>query len=179
MGRFGLPVAVFLVVAAMIGLFVVGNKSDNSASTTDTERLGTKHPESGKGTHIAPGQSHEPYNSNLPSSGPHYGTPESWGIKGQPIADETVVHNLEHGGVWIAYKPDLTADQVDQLKAIVEKLPQSQFGSIKVILAPREANIKPVQLAAWGYTLDLDRPDEAQIKEFYEDHVDKGPELVP
>jgi len=36
-----------------------------------------------------------------------------------------------------------------------------------------------VQLAAWTYTLDLDNVDEAKITQFYNDHVDKGPELVP
>ena len=38
--------------------------------------------------------------------------------------------------------------------------------------------IAPVQLAAWTYTLNLTSVDAAKITQFYEGHLDKGPELV-
>jgi hypothetical protein len=96
------------------------------------------------------------------------------------LADETLIHNMEHGGVVIAYTPNLPSDQVNQLKKIFQNLPkESKFNKIKAVLVPRQGNEKPVQLAAWTYTYNMDGIDEAKIKQFYTDHVDKGPELVP
>lgn len=177
MDKFGLPIAVVAVVGAMIGLFMIGGGGEEKAAK-EVERIGTKHEVTGEGNHIQPGQKAE-YKTNLPSSGAHYPTAAPWGVKDQQLPDETVVHNLEHGGIWIAYKPDLPKDDVERLKEIFNDLPNSQFGSIKAILMPRETNTKPVQLAAWGYTLDMDNVDEEKIRQFYEGHVDKGPELVP
>lgn len=189
MKRFGFPLLLGLITAAMIGIFAIGNKqADKPIDPKD--KLGASHQSQGQ-EHIQPGQEHAPYNSNLPSSGPHYPQPTPWGIKDQGVADEILVHNLEHGGIVIAYKP-CTDDQsaetadclkpqdVDRLKDIFGKLPVSpQFNTIKAVLVPRSKNTKPVQLAAWTYTLDLDGPDEGQIRQFYTDHVDQGPELVP
>ena len=38
-----------------------------------------------------------------------------------PIANENAVHSLEHGAVWITYKPGLPADQVDMLTKLVSR----------------------------------------------------------
>lgn len=179
MKKLGLPIIIIVVVAALAAMFALGNKSSAPAKKSNEPLLGTKHDNQGQ-EHIKDGAEHAAYNSNLPSSGPHYATPAPWGIKTSSIKDETLVHNLEHGGIVIAYKPDLPKDQVDKLKQIYDKLPYSQqFNEIKAVLVPREANSAPIQLAAWTYTYDLQSPDEAKITQFYNDHLDKGPELVP
>lgn len=53
--------------------------------------------------HITVGASHLPYNSNPPTSGPHYDNAAPWGIYDHELPDEQLIHNLEHGGVWISY----------------------------------------------------------------------------
>jgi hypothetical protein len=171
-----------IVLAGLIGIFFLGERSkpdEANENQTTQENIGVLHENQGQ-AHIAVGAEHEPYNSNPPSSGPHYSVPADWGIKDEPIVDETLVHNLEHGGILIAYKPDLGEQQVNELKEIFNRLPKSaRFGSIKAVLVPRAANTHPVQLAAWTYTLDLTEIDESKIVEFYSAHIDKGPELVP
>ena len=145
----------------------------------DKNLLGDKHADLGQ-KHINNGEAHDPYNSNLPSSGPHNMQPADWGIASNQIADETLVHNMEHGGIVIAYQPSLSSDQISELKKIFENLPkESKFNKIKAVLVPRQGNEKPLQLGAWTYTYNLDSIDGAKIKQFYLDHVDKGPELVP
>ena len=178
MKKYGLPLIIGLVVVAMVGLFMLGNKPDASAKPT-ADLIGDKHSDLGQ-KHIQQGQSHENYNSNPPSSGSHYTSPTPWGIKDSEIPDETLIHNLEHGGVEIAYKPSLPKDQIDKLKSIVQELPASQkFNETKAVLVPRAANDRPIELVAWTYTYALDTPDQAKILDFYSTHLDKGPELVP
>jgi hypothetical protein len=58
------------------------------------------------------GDSHAPYNSEPPTSGPHMPGIAPWGFYDKPIPKEYQVHNLEDGGVLIQYNcpkgcPDL------------------------------------------------------------------------
>lgn len=123
--------------------------------------------------HIAIGQEHEPYNSNPPTSGPHYAAPAKWGIYDTPLPDEQLIHNLEHGGIWISYRDAGDAELIAKLKDIAEDY------TIKVIMAPRPENDSPMALAAWTRLLKLDTFDEKQIKAFIKAFINKGPEQVP
>ncbi|MFG3707460.1 DUF3105 domain-containing protein [Micromonospora sp. NPDC047670] len=76
-----------------------------------------------------------------------------------PIANEHAVHSLEHGTVWITYRPDLPADQVAKLKEKVQ-------GKEKLMLSPFEGLDKPISLQAWGYQLKVDNADDGRIDEF-------------
>jgi len=179
MKKFGLPIGLVAIVAVLVGLFIAGNNSKPAVKDKNKTLLGTVHANQGQ-THIQPGTPHETYNSNPPSSGSHYPQPATWGIKDSALPDEQLVHNLEHGGINIFYKPNLPKDQIEKLKSIYGKLPSSeQFNEVKAILAPRAANEHPIELVAWTYTYSLTTPDEAKILQFYNDHLDKGPELVP
>lgn len=46
------------------------------------------------------------YNSNPPTSGPHYADWEKPGIYDVPLTDEKLVHSLEHGYIIISYNCD-------------------------------------------------------------------------
>jgi len=120
--------------------------------------------------HLPDGQRYAGYNSNPPTSGPHWASPASWGVYREPLADETLVHNLEHGGVWISYKDAKDTDLADKLAAIARRYR-------KVVLAPRPADDAPIALAAWGRLLKLQAFDEAQIVAFIDAYHGKtGPE---
>src|SRR3989338_1402278 len=49
--------------------------------------------------HIGNGIPGSGYNTNPPTSGPHWGAPARNGIYDSPLADEQAIHNLEHGHV--------------------------------------------------------------------------------
>lgn len=177
MKKFGLPLLIAGIAGVMITIFAIGNKA--APVKPEADRSGAKHADQGQ-EHIDDGQQHAAYNSNLPTSGPHYKAPAPWGVKDGEVADETLIHNLEHGGIVIAYKADLDPKEVEKLKSLFKNLPTSQkFGTIKAILVPRAKNTSAIQLGAWTYTLDLNEVDGAKIRQFYMDHIDKGPELVP
>lgn len=171
------PLIILTIVAGLVGIFLIGNKPTPTAPKAPP--IGETHPNLGQ-KHIPDGSAHDPYNSDLPSSGPHYAKPAAWGISDKEIPDETLIHNMEHGGIVIAYRPDLAAEQITKLKSLVMGLGESsQFKEVKAVLVPRSANTKSIELGAWTYTLNLDSLDEAKITDFYNGHLDKGPELVP
>lgn len=134
---------------------------------------GTAIPDQGR-PHVALGTPFA-YNSNPPTSGPHYQAPAEWGVYEQGIPDQVLIHNLEHGGIWISYRPGVASSTVEALSAIAR-----EFGR-KVVMAPRAANDTDIALAAWG------RLDTFSVGEFSEDRVrafvrawrNKGPEFVP
>lgn len=118
--------------------------------------------------HIAVGVSHEAYNSNPPTSGPHYAQPANWGVYQIELPDEQVIHNLEHGGIWISY-----TDIDDTTKMALENIAKSRS---KIIVTPRSKNDAPITLASWGKLQKFQTLDEQAIQVFIEANSNKSPE---
>ena len=118
------------------------------------------------------------YNSNPPTSGKHWSdgqAPVARGVYEQEFPDEALVHNLEHGEIWISYQPDIPDNIKEELRAIARD-------SYKVVLTPRAKNDTDIAVAGWGrldkFNLEgaLDR---GRIEDFIQRYRNKGPELVP
>ena len=75
------------------------------------------------------------------------------------IANEHAVHSLEHGAVWITYRPDLPKAQVD---ALAKKVRGTDF----ILMSPYPGLDKPVSLQAWGFQLKLDKADDPRVDDF-------------
>lgn len=122
--------------------------------------------------HIADGSTTS-YNSNPPASGDHYASPAPARFYDRQLPDEQVVHNLEHGHIWISYKPDLSPEVVKVLKG---------FAGGNVIMTPRSKNDLDIALAAWGrldkFNSESSGPDQQRIKDFISRYQNKGPENV-
>lgn len=123
----------------------------------------------------------KPYISNPPSSGAHFQSPASWGIYDYEVNDKIFVHNLEHGGIWIAYKPTVSVKVVDDLKAIV-----NEFGGSKIVMAPRSANDADIAIVAWSRVFKfnvsggiLTDQEKEGVRSFYKAFKNRGPEFVP
>jgi len=119
------------------------------------------------------------YRSLPPTSGPHYPEPASWGEYTSQLQDGRFVHNLEHGGIAILYKCDDPAGCStlrQQLSDVMKTLPQDKYQEVKVVLSPYQQMDHQVDLLAWGWIDELDAFDPAEIRKFYDAHVDKGPE---
>ena len=123
--------------------------------------------------HILIGQAHPPYNSNPPTSGWHYAQPADWGYYNEALPDEVVVHNLEHGGIWLSYQRADDTALIDQLVAL------SRRSRSKVIVTLRPRNDTRLAVAAWGHLMKLDQYDEKAIVNFINRFKNRGPELVP
>ena len=76
---------------------------------------------SGDHSVLTPGGTSKKWNTDPPTSGPHYQTPAIWGAYTTPLYPAQVVHNLEHGGIFIQYGKDVPQATVDQLKAFYDE----------------------------------------------------------
>jgi len=134
--------------------------------------MGDAYPIEGR-EHIQIGAAHDPYHSNPPTSGPHYEKPADFGIYDRELPDEQLVHNLEHGGIWISYA-NLSAGEIKQLSSLAKSYPQT------VIMTPRAKNESRIALASWGMLLKLEKIDEKVIQNFIRGNKNHSPEpIVP
>jgi hypothetical protein len=127
--------------------------------------------------HIQLGQSHPPYNSDPPTSGWHYDQPVPAGFYDEPLADEKLVHNLEHGHVVISYDCSKLTD-CDSVKAELRGL-VDRFQGWKVVAVARENADAAIALTAWGRMDKLNAYDEDRIVAFINYWRDRGPEATP
>lgn len=112
--------------------------------------------------HIAEGtRSPVAYNSTPPTSGPHYGSLARWGIHGEPIPDELMVHNLEDGGVGVWYDcPQGCPELVEQLESVVEPYHEG------VLMAPYPGMDSRIALTAWTRLDQFDEFDKERVVRF-------------
>jgi len=99
------------------------------------------------------------YNSNPPTSGPHYAQAPEWGFYPKPIDDESALHAVEHGGVWVSYN-NLNQDEIDILKEFTDTNAQS------VIVTPRPENNTRISAVAWTKLVKFDDVDVDALQKF-------------
>lgn len=165
------------IAVAVIGIGILlsipdqkNQKLEAGTASKDDPAVGEEFENLGQ-THIEPGATHESYNSNPPTSGPHLAEPAKWGVYSTPLQDEQAIHNLEHGGIWISYK-----DIDDQTKAQLETIAKVNGGS--VIMSPRSSNDAKITLSSWLRQIKLESYDEAKILEFIKSNKNKSPEPI-
>jgi hypothetical protein len=127
------------------------------------------------------------WNSNPPSSGPHFGLWAYWGIYPTPIPRGYYVHNLEHGGVVLSYRCASRAASAqctamhDQLAAFVNGLPPEPacVGTgvrRRIILTPDPSLTTTVGGSAWGYTYNASCVDTRSLEIFVLSLTGRAPE---
>ena len=77
------------------------------------------------------------------------------------VGNTHAVHSLEHGAVWITYRPGLPAAQIEALTGRVE-------GTDYTFLSPFPGLDRPISLQAWGYQLKVDDAGDERIDAFLE-----------
>lgn len=119
-----ITIVVAILVAGLV-VFAITNEKQKKKDPVGVAsgEAGCEEPqtfEAQEGQHIEEGSAHDPYNSNPPTSGPHYATPADTGFYPAPLETEQVVHNLEHGQIVIWYSSDLSAQDQDLVEEITE-----------------------------------------------------------
>ncbi|MEU9885350.1 DUF3105 domain-containing protein [Sphaerisporangium sp. NPDC051011] len=98
------------------------------------------------------------YKEKPPVGGEHNPVWQQCGVYDEPINNENGVHSMEHGSVWITYRPDLPKADVDKLKALVttDYLLLSPYPGLKV----------PVVASSWNHQLELTGVDDPRLARY-------------
>jgi hypothetical protein len=123
--------------------------------------------------HVADGTEVE-YETEPPTSGPHYAQWAPPDIYRQVVEDELLVHNLEHGHIVIFYSPDQLSDA--SVSKITELTSEYDGQWDAVLAAPRPEMENELTLTAWTYKMELDEFDEELIDAFVDAYRGRGPE---
>lgn len=99
------------------------------------------------------------YSQTPPIGGDHAPVWQNCGFYNFEVTNETAVHSLEHGAVWITYRASLAGDQIDALR----RLARSQTF---VLVSPFPNLPAPVVASAWGVQLRLDSATDPRLGEF-------------
>jgi hypothetical protein len=108
------------------------------------------------------------YPQRPPIGGDHNARWQNCGVYRDPIGEENAVHSLEHGAVWVTYRPDLAESEIATLEALAD-------GQTHVLVTPYPDLKRPVVLTAWGAQQGFDSADEPGIADFIRD-FQQGPQ---
>lgn len=127
------------------------------------------------------------WNTDPPTSGPHYGEPAIYGEYDTPLPIAQVVHNLEHGAMFVLYGDEVPAATVAQLR---EFYAEDRLG---MLLAPYPSLGDRIALGAWtvpddfgegevqgtAYLATCPSFDEGAFSLFRDEMRFRGPERFP
>jgi hypothetical protein len=76
-----------------------------------------------------------------------------------PLHNENAVHSLEHGAMWITYRPGLPASEIATIRDDVSGQP---YG----LVSPYPGLPSPVVASVWGKQLKLNSASDSRLKVF-------------
>jgi hypothetical protein len=103
------------------------------------------------------------WNSNPPTSGPHYQQWAVWNFYESPVPLTMSTHNLEHGGIVIHYGPQLPDAEVQKLREFYNSDPNA------IVVIPLASAGNKVIASAWYY-------DESRANE--DDYFGEGKQIT-
>lgn len=143
----------FALVAAFVAVVVLDSRQGASSGPPDAAEevdIG----EAGQHT-----EGEVDYEQNPPAGGEHNPVWQNCGVYEEPIRNETAVHSLEHGAVWITYRPSLPDGQVQQLEELAQ-------GESYVLVSPMEDLPSPIVASAWGNQLQVQEASDESLEQF-------------
>jgi hypothetical protein len=105
------------------------------------------------------------YAQNPPFGGAHSPVPLNCGVYTTVVPNENAVHDLEHGAVWLTYKPGVDPAPLAALTSINQSY---------TLVSPYPNQSSPVVASAWGLQLGVDSPTDPRLRQFVSDYVGNG-----
>jgi Protein of unknown function (DUF3105) len=98
------------------------------------------------------------YDRKPPTNGNHAPLWQNCGFYDEPIQDRHAVHSMDHGVVWITYRPNLPQQQLEAL--------QPYANENYVIVSPYPGQNAPVIATSWRVQLELDSANDPRLERF-------------
>jgi hypothetical protein len=129
--------------------------------------------------------------TNPPTYGPHHIRNASGTDLGAPVQptgihddvtldDADLVHNLEHGHIWLSYDPgNVSVEDVNRLRQLVRELGDGPNGTGQgILLTARTANddTRPIAAVSWGRLMTLRHFEGDRIRAFITKNKGLAPE---
>jgi hypothetical protein len=153
----------YLIVGAVIVLFVAGFIA--LAVLDARQKSASGAPDDVQTYDVGPAGEHTggevDYAQTPPAGGEHNPVWQNCGYYDEPVRDESAVHSLEHGAVWITYSPDLPQNQVNELENIAESESYTLVSPY-----PDLPDDTPVVASAWGKQVGLNGADDPDLGSF-------------
>jgi hypothetical protein len=170
----------FVVVAMLLGVMGGGADEEALAATMETAGCTFRSVPALEAAHSVqqPGGTSDEWNTDPPTNGPHYGIAAIFGIYEDELEIARVIHNLEHGGIFILYGDEVPEQTVDELRDFYES---HKTGTI---MAPLDRLGDEFALGAWvvdgetdnGFLARCKTFDEGAVSSFFESLQFRGPE---
>lgn len=103
-----------------------------------------------------------------PMGGDHHPVWQDCGFYTEPVRNEHAVHSLEHGAVWVTYRPDLPENQVAILRSLADR-------HAYLLVSPYEGLASPLVATAWGVQVELESAEDDRLEVFLERYL-QGPQ---
>ena len=95
------------------------------------------------------------------------GVVQNCGIYDEAVSIDNVLSSLSHGAVWIGYRSDLPAEQVEVLREVVGRA-LAERSEPMVILSPGPYTDRKIVASAWQVQLTLDYATDPRLEQFLE-----------
>jgi hypothetical protein len=169
-------------VVVLIGIIVLIVRNSSGAGTATGGDDGSSQWETiptQPGVHIETGDPYQPWNSDPPTSGYHYGQPmqpAKAGFYDTALPDENMVHSLEHGYIILWYQCGQLSDaDCTAMKQGLKDVIQAT-GTYKVVAMPREKMTVPVIAVSWGKMYKQSEFDKDKLIAFVKANRENSPE---
>jgi len=110
----------------------------------------------------------EPEGNLPPVFGEHFSAWQNCGIYDEPVDLGNALHSIEHGAVWLSYRPDLDKGKVRSLQNLAR-------GHGYVLMTPYIKQVSDVVLTAWGVQLVIDSVPDERVAKFIS-YYEEGPQ---
>ena len=103
-----------------------------------------------------------------PVGGDHSANVVNCGVYTTPVNNWRAVHSMEHGAVWVTYRPGLPAKEISALASVAKSHPYE-------LLSPYPGLPAPIVASAWGKQLTLQSASDPRLAVFLQAYL-QGPQ---